>query len=222
MGWRYRRSVKLLPGVRINTGSRGVSSFSFGGRGMTVNVSKRGTKTTYSLPGTVVSYQTRTTASRVLSAQLGSVTPVNVSQSSPAKTKAVRIYTLVGAAAVATFLFLREGSLPSTELAPASQTQNTSATPQRAQDVVGLSAVIPPATAAPTPHGQIEKPAIKGRAATTTTVANARTHPSRTASIAAVLDKGTTVWIIAADGSWERVTDQSGNVLGWIHETILH
>jgi hypothetical protein len=37
MGWRYRKSFKLLPGVRINVSSRGVST-TIGGKALSVNV----------------------------------------------------------------------------------------------------------------------------------------------------------------------------------------
>ncbi len=59
MGWRFRKSFKILPGVRWNLGKRG-SSLSLGGRGVTVNVSKRGTRTTLGIPGTGLSYSTST------------------------------------------------------------------------------------------------------------------------------------------------------------------
>ncbi len=55
MGWRFRRSVKIAPGIRWNIGTRG-SSFSFGGRGFTVNISSRGVRRTISIPGTGLSH----------------------------------------------------------------------------------------------------------------------------------------------------------------------
>ena len=55
MGWRFRRSIKLLPGVKLNIGKKS-TSISIGGRGATVNFSKRGTKTTVGVPGTGLSY----------------------------------------------------------------------------------------------------------------------------------------------------------------------
>jgi hypothetical protein len=55
MGWRFRRSVKILPGVRWNISSGG-SSWSFGTRGFTVNVGRRGVRTTMSIPGTGLSH----------------------------------------------------------------------------------------------------------------------------------------------------------------------
>ena len=58
MGFRFRRSVKLLPGIRLNFGKRGVS-MSAGPRGATVNIGRKGTRLTTSLPGTGLSYSQR-------------------------------------------------------------------------------------------------------------------------------------------------------------------
>lgn len=55
MGFRFRRSVRVLPGVRLNFSKSGVST-SVGGHGTTVNFSKRGTRTIVGLPGTGLSY----------------------------------------------------------------------------------------------------------------------------------------------------------------------
>jgi hypothetical protein len=59
MGLRFRRSLKIAPGLRINLGLRGLTSLSVGGRGATLNLGKRGVKGTLSLPGTGLSYQHR-------------------------------------------------------------------------------------------------------------------------------------------------------------------
>jgi hypothetical protein len=58
MGFRFRKSIKLLPGFRLNVGKKGINSVSVGGRGATTNIGKRGTHTTYSIPGTGISYRT--------------------------------------------------------------------------------------------------------------------------------------------------------------------
>lgn len=55
MGFRFRKSVKIAPGVRINLGTRG-SSLSVGRRGATVNFGKKGTKVTVGIPGSGISY----------------------------------------------------------------------------------------------------------------------------------------------------------------------
>jgi len=63
MGFRFRRSISLIPGVRVNLGKHG-ASLSIGGRGAHVNFSKRGTRTTLSAPGTGLSYTTTSSSSR--------------------------------------------------------------------------------------------------------------------------------------------------------------
>ena len=55
MGFRFRRSIKILPGIRINLGKRGVS-LSAGVRGAHITIGKSGTRTTVGIPGTGVSY----------------------------------------------------------------------------------------------------------------------------------------------------------------------
>lgn len=55
MGLRFRKSVKVAPGVRINFGKKG-SSVTFGKRGAKVTVGKNGVRTTVGLPGTGLSY----------------------------------------------------------------------------------------------------------------------------------------------------------------------
>lgn len=54
MGFRFRKSVKLMPGVKMNLGKKG-ASVSFGGRGARVTVGKK-TRTTVGIPGTGLSY----------------------------------------------------------------------------------------------------------------------------------------------------------------------
>ena len=56
MGFRFRKSIKLAPGVRINLTKKGVSSLSVGKRGATVNVGKKGTRGTVGIPGSGLSY----------------------------------------------------------------------------------------------------------------------------------------------------------------------
>ena len=53
--FRFRRSIKLFPGVRWNFGKRS-SSLSFGGKGFHYTVGPRGGRTTVGIPGTGLSY----------------------------------------------------------------------------------------------------------------------------------------------------------------------
>jgi hypothetical protein len=56
MGFRFRKSIKLFPGFRINLSKKGVSSVSIGQRGATLNVGEHGTRATVGIPGTGISY----------------------------------------------------------------------------------------------------------------------------------------------------------------------
>ncbi len=58
MGFRFHRSIRLLPGVRINLSRRGIST-TIGPRGASVNVGSRGTYANLGIPGTGVSSRTR-------------------------------------------------------------------------------------------------------------------------------------------------------------------
>jgi hypothetical protein len=55
MGLRFRKSVRIIPGVRLNLGLRG-ASVSVGGHGVTYNIGAKGSRVTLGLPGTGVSY----------------------------------------------------------------------------------------------------------------------------------------------------------------------
>jgi hypothetical protein len=58
MGFRFRKRIRLAKGIYINLSKKG-GSLSVGGRGATMNVSKRGVRDTFSAPGTGISYQTK-------------------------------------------------------------------------------------------------------------------------------------------------------------------
>ena len=62
MGFRFRKSIKLFPGVRINLSATGVSA-SIGKPGATVNISERGTRGTVGIPGTGISYSEKLSGS---------------------------------------------------------------------------------------------------------------------------------------------------------------
>lgn len=62
MGFRFRRSLKVVPGVKLNVGGRS-ASVSFGVPGATANVSPKGTSLTVGVPGTGISYRARSAVS---------------------------------------------------------------------------------------------------------------------------------------------------------------
>lgn len=55
---RFRKSIKLAPGVRINLSRSGIST-TLGGTGASVNIGKRGTRATVGIPGTGISFSQR-------------------------------------------------------------------------------------------------------------------------------------------------------------------
>jgi hypothetical protein len=85
--FRFRRSFRILPGVRLNFGKRS-TSVSLGVRGAHVTFGKRGTRTTIDIPGTGMSYtdvtpQRHETVKMALPATPPSVDPT--SSGSPAR-----------------------------------------------------------------------------------------------------------------------------------------
>ncbi|WP_455226445.1 DUF4236 domain-containing protein [Lautropia mirabilis] len=58
MGLRFRKSVKLMPGIRVNFGKNG-TSYSIGPRGANINLSKKGVYGNASIRGTGLSYRAR-------------------------------------------------------------------------------------------------------------------------------------------------------------------
>ena len=58
MGWRFRRGVKLFPGVRLNFSGGGLST-TIGVPGASINIGKAGAYLNLGLPGTGLSYRER-------------------------------------------------------------------------------------------------------------------------------------------------------------------
>ena len=55
MGFRFRRTLKIAPGIRLNFGKKGIST-SIGPRGAKITLGKDGVRTTVGLPGSGISY----------------------------------------------------------------------------------------------------------------------------------------------------------------------
>jgi hypothetical protein len=59
MGFRFRKKIKIAPGIDLNLSKKGLSSLSLGRKGATVNVDKKGKiSQTIGLPGTGLHYRT--------------------------------------------------------------------------------------------------------------------------------------------------------------------
>lgn len=55
-GFRFRKSFKVFPGVKLNLSKSGLST-SIGEKGRTINLGRKGNKATVGLPGSGMSYQ---------------------------------------------------------------------------------------------------------------------------------------------------------------------
>ena len=58
MGFRFRRRLRIVPGVWLNVAKTGISA-SIGRAGATLNLSPKGAQTTVGLPGSGISYRSR-------------------------------------------------------------------------------------------------------------------------------------------------------------------
>jgi len=58
MGFRFRKQIKLFPGLKLNLSKRGASSATLGKKGAAVNLSRNGVAQTIGIPGTGLSYRT--------------------------------------------------------------------------------------------------------------------------------------------------------------------
>lgn len=71
MGWRYRKSVKILPGVKLNFNKKS-TSISFGGKGHHTTINSKGKATrTVGIPGTGL-YHTSTISNKKASRPVAS------------------------------------------------------------------------------------------------------------------------------------------------------
>ena len=61
MGWRFRKSFKVLPGVRLNLSRHGLST-TIGAARFSVNIGPRGVYRNLSIPGTGLSHRERLVA----------------------------------------------------------------------------------------------------------------------------------------------------------------
>ncbi|HDG1688227.1 DUF4236 domain-containing protein [Kluyvera cryocrescens] len=56
MGFKFRKKIKIAPGISVNISKNGITSATIGKPGSSVNVGKRGVKATTGIPGTGLSY----------------------------------------------------------------------------------------------------------------------------------------------------------------------
>jgi uncharacterized protein DUF4236 len=107
MGFRFRKSFKIAPGVRINLSKSGVST-SVGRRGATLNFSSKGTRATVGIPGSGLSASEMLTRSNRASEQNEMQEPgVEPDQPIGALTNAVVVVFKVAAFFFALYVVIR-------------------------------------------------------------------------------------------------------------------
>jgi hypothetical protein len=130
--FRFRRRIKIAPGVYWNIGKKG-SALSFGGRGLTHTIGPKGSRTTIGIPGTGVSYthvQPRSTP----------ITPATASPPNPPlaqppyKTITSRVFYIFGAILLVIWLLSKvfEQSAP-TSVLPSSSSNSASPADDKAR-----------------------------------------------------------------------------------------
>lgn len=82
MGFRFWRTVKLAPGIRLNMSGSG-PSVSFGPRGAKVTIGPSGVRTTAGIPGSGISYTKQMSWNRPSRPQMTSQSPAFVATSKP-------------------------------------------------------------------------------------------------------------------------------------------
>lgn len=88
MPLRFRRRIKIFPGVHLNISRSGIST-SLGVRGVSVTIGKRGKYLNTGIPGTGVSWRTKIdsqSSMQVAAAPISQVTPALTPQGAPVHT----------------------------------------------------------------------------------------------------------------------------------------
>ena len=133
MGFRFRKSIKIAPGFRINFSKSG-TSLSVGGKGFTTNFSSRGTRQTIGIPGTGISYTSTSGKPHGPSPRVGGLLKLVV-------------LGVVGAVGLTVIV----GSLSESYVAPRASPLPATSTNHSAKDAVTAKGGIKPEVAAATP-----------------------------------------------------------------------
>lgn len=197
MGFRFRKSIRILPGIRLNLSKSGVST-SIGGRGATINVGKRGVRGTVGLPGTGLSYSEMLTRSgRDSSARDTS----DWASDAPTRSgRAKPLLAVLGVVAVGVVVLLFVAGLMS-----ARQT--------------GSTGTFEPRPAAGAPAASSPAVASVARGAHVDDVTNCRANPTTRAKVVAKLTTDDQIEIVGEQNGWTRVT--SGDQDCWVSSSML-
>ncbi len=213
MGWRFRRSFRVAPGMRLNVGKSGVTSLSLGGRGATLNLGRQGVTSTVSLPGTGLSYQHRFKNSPPAQ-QTQMLLPA-----APTRGRTISIRAcVVGAVVVVGYLALRP---PTASSPPPIPIAAVTAPVLPAVVATASAAVVRPQTIAP-PTVITHSPIVPiPTRQVVTAQANVRAAPSMSGTVVRTFLKGQVIQALQTENGWTRIAEQNGEPIGWMHNSVL-
>ncbi|MCB8883829.1 DUF4236 domain-containing protein [Acidisoma cellulosilytica] len=219
MGFRFRRSVRIAPGLRLNLSKSG-PSLSVGGKGATFNISKKGTRATFGIPGTGISYQT---AHKHAHRHSEAASPSLHLNSSPNIQPSLVHKGIARACSFGVIVLLVAG-VAWFNSSPSSTTESVSIAP------VGPAAADAPAdgqtgTVTSGPTAAVSSPVAPTEAAPPRTVtvlrmANIRSGPSVKDAIVNRAKPGDELDIVGKDRGWVEI--RQGTATAWIAASLVH
>jgi len=191
MGLRFRRTVRLFPGVRLNFSGSGIST-SIGGRGAHVTYGHGHVRTTVGLPVTGISYTT-------INKHQGSRAPSSAGNSRPTSGRAGGLFAILILGFV--LIYIMSGLTQSNR-------HESSA------------AIAPPAPASVHPQPVADAPPAEAHEpySVATDVLNQRDHPN--GAVVGILHRGALVDVFAIEQGWARISS-AGNQQRWVSAALL-
>ena len=247
MGWRFRKSVKILPGIRLNFGKKGITSVTVGGKFAKTNISNQGTYNTYSIPGTGLSYRTKISggqanypSSTSAHVQLnrycqncykmnlpesefcgycGGVCPPNPQSLPKTSNDAKIVLGIVGGI----FGFFMLCGLISLIGGSSRQRQSITPEPPKSSIVSNSNLIVIPSPQT-TPKAELKSvyPAKTSNGSTAEVIsenANLRKTSDQNAEVVLELPQGTSVTVLKQRGAWFLV--QAASQQGWLHGNTI-
>lgn len=213
VGFRFRRSIRLAPGLRINLSKSG-PSLSVGSRDATMNFGPRGKKMTVGVPGTGLSYQA--TLGRSGSKQTTATSEPNnlatVAYSDTSGTKSRAKSGHLGwllLAAVLGFMgfaaLMNSGSGPTTSI------------PSVKVTAPSVTAAVTDAVAPPTVTSQEPQPAREWVEVSAS--ANIRRSPRPDAAVMGFASRHARYGVFGRSGAWTQIGN--GSAIGWVGNSRL-
>ncbi|WP_380784825.1 DUF4236 domain-containing protein [Sphingomonas sp. R86521] len=200
MGFRFRKTISLFPGLRLNISKGGIST-SLGRPGASINIGKQGVRGTVGLPGSGLSYSEMLVRRRTGSA--GSDYEVDTGSASGSPVKRVMFFAVVVVLAVAAVLSI--AGLMSARQTPTINLQARPNVPRATDDRVDR---VSDETASERPDH-----------VSSANAANCRSNPNARASIVTVLSGNERLNVMDRQGDWSRVTDDMHDC--WISSRLV-